>query len=222
MTTGLAEAVELLERALSYTRGTLATVDDASLRCPTPCAGWTLDRLLDHMADALDAFTEAAAGYVDVRPVTAPWTGIPSAAGARVSALQAGACALLGAWAAADVAADVGADVGAGPGLVAVGDRSLAPGLLVSTAALEITVHGWDVGRATGRRAPVPPRLARDLLPVAARSVTDADRGSRFGPVRPAASSAYDARLLAFLGRDLTGPPWPDTTDSGTGRRDTP
>jgi uncharacterized protein (TIGR03086 family) len=202
VTTGLSEAVELLERALSYTRSALVAVDDAALRRPTPCAAWTLDELLDHMADALAAFTEAAAGYVDVRPA--------GVTGSRVSAIQASACALLGAWAAAD------------PATVRVGDLCLPPGLLVSTAALEVAVHGWDVGQATGTAAPLPPRLARDLLPVALGSVTDGDRGSRFGPARSATGTAYDARLLAFLGRDLTGPPPADTTNPGTGRRDTP
>jgi uncharacterized protein (TIGR03086 family) len=206
VTTGLAEAVELLERALAYTRGALAGVDEEALHRSTPCAAWTLDQLLDHMGDALDAFTEAASGYVTVRPA--------EPAGTRVSALQASACALLGAWSAASS--------GRGPGVVHVGDHTLAPALLVATAALEITVHGWDVGQATGQGPPVPARLARDLLPVAGASVTGADRGTRFGPPRPAAGTSYDARLLAFLGRDLTGPPSPDTTNPGTRRGDTP
>jgi uncharacterized protein (TIGR03086 family) len=205
VTTGLTEAVELLERALSYTRGTLATVDDASLRRATPCGAWTLDQLLDHMADALDAFTEAASGYVAVRP-----RGPAEPGGTRVEALQSRACALLGAWATA------------APGPVVVGDRALGPALLVATAALEITVHGWDVGQATGQRTPVPARLARALLPVARRSVTEADREDRFAAPRPATGTSYDARLLAFLGRDLTGPPVANTTKPDTRRRDTP
>ena len=62
-------AVELLERSLAYTRVALADVRPDLLGRPTPCAGWSLGHLLAHMEDALDAFTEAAAGRVAVDPV---------------------------------------------------------------------------------------------------------------------------------------------------------
>ena len=98
-----------------------------------------------------------------------------------------------------------------------VGDLPVAAPLLVATAALEVTVHGWDVAQATGRDTPVPPRLARDLLPVAHLVVSAEDRGVRFAAALPATGTAYDARLLAFLGRDLTGPPPTDSRQSGHG-----
>ena len=140
-------AVELLDRSLAYTRVMLADVQPDQLDRPTPCTGWDLHRLLAHMEDALDAFTEAAAGRVEVEPV--PETGT------RVEALREKACALLGAWTAArPVASD----------RVEVGDLGLDAPLLVATAALEITVHGWDVGQATGRGTPIPHDLARGLL----------------------------------------------------------
>jgi len=50
-------ALELLERALGYTRGALATVG-ADRSGPTPCAGWSLADLLCHMDDGLDAFLD--------------------------------------------------------------------------------------------------------------------------------------------------------------------
>jgi uncharacterized protein (TIGR03086 family) len=188
----LDDAVELLERSLAYTRVMLADVRADNLRRPTPCAGWTLDRLLAHMEDALDAFTEAAAGRVEVTP--APPTST------RVDALREKACALLGAWARAR------------PVAVRIGDQGLAAPVLVATAALEITVHGWDVGQATGRRSPIPRDLARGLLSVAQHVVDSADRGRRFaGAVPVPVTAPEDERLLAYLGRsvrlDLTGPP---------------
>lgn len=176
-------SVELLDRALSYTRFQLAGVRDDLLWRPTPCAGWSLERLLAHMEDALDAFTEAAGGTVEVY----------AAAGAagQVATLQDKACSLLGAW--------------SGPadhGPVLVGGRELASGLLVATAALEITVHGWDVGQSTGAGHPIPRGLAAALLPVAHAVVDPADRGVRFAPARLVATDASPSdRLLAFLGR---------------------
>jgi len=177
-------AVELLERSLSYTRVMLADVRPDQLERPTPCTGWTLGHLLAHMEDALDAFTEAAAGRVAVAP--APPTD------SRVDALREKACALLGAWTAARPASDE----------VAVGDLGLDAPLLVATAALEITVHGWDVGQATGRGTRIPDDLARGLLGVAQHVIDVSDRGPRFAGPRPAPPTApSDQRLLAWTGR---------------------
>ena len=194
----LGDAVELLERSLGYTRVMLADVRAGNLRHPTPCSGWTLGRLLEHMEDGLDAFTEAAAGRVEIAPAPPTHT--------RVDALREKACALLGAW------------TRARDSVVRVGDQDLEAALLVATAALEITVHGWDVGQATGRGTPMPPELAQRLLPVARAVVHPADRGTRFGAVLSAPGSAsHGQRLLAYLGRseavDLTGPPGMTSVD---------
>jgi len=188
-------AVELLERSLAYTRVMLADVRPDQLDRPTPCTGWTLGHLLAHMEDALDAFTEAAAGRVEVAPAPATDT--------RVEALREKACALLGAWTAARPPSS--------PDEVAVGDLGLDAPLLVATAALEITVHGWDVGQATGRRARIPDDLARGLLVVAQQVIDATDRGPRFASPRPApVGAAPDLRLLAWTGRvppHMTEPP---------------
>lgn len=186
MTTALGTSVELLERAIGYTRTRLAGVHDDLLDRPTPCAGWTLGDLLAHMEDALDAFTEAAGGEVEVH-------GGGRGEG-RVAALEEKACALLAAWG------------GTMPGDVVIatsgGGLDLMSSLLVATAALEVTVHGWDVGRATGESAAIPDELARDLLPVAERVVGPTDRGVRFAAPRAVAEEApYAVRLLAYLGR---------------------
>lgn len=196
MSTELDDAVELLDRALAYTRVALAGVTDESLANPTPCDGWRLGRLLAHMEDALDTFIEAASGAVRVDP--------PRPADTQVGILREKACTLLGAW------------VRGAPAEVSVGGVGLDGALLVGTAALEVTVHGWDVGQATGRGASIPADLASELLDLAGRVVTDTDRGGRFRHARPVSADAPpDARLLGYLGRHLTGPPGQIPHDSG-------
>lgn len=179
----LDHAVELLDRALSYTRVTLHEVTDADLPRRTPCARWDLGQLLSHMEDALDAFSEGAHGEVDLRdrvPVRV-----------RVGNLQQKACALLEAWS------------HQAPDHVRIGDHRLETPVVVLAAALEITVHGWDVGAAIGADRPIPPDLAQGLLPVAEALLAESDRGSQFGAPRPVPADAPDdARLLGFLGRD--------------------
>jgi len=186
VTAALEGAVELLERALGYTRVMLADVRPDHLEAQTPCTRWTLTRLLAHMEDALDAFTEAASGQVYVEPVPA--------SDDRIDNLREKACALLGAW------------TEARPPTVDVGDRRLDPPLLVAMAALEIAVHGWDVAQATGKGAPIPDDLARGLLPIAEHVIGPADRGSRFAAPRSLGASTVPSDiLLAFVGR-MTGP----------------
>ena len=193
--------VELLERSLAYTRGALGGVRPTDLDRPTPCTGWTLDRLLDHMDDALDAFTEGADGTIGLDP---PHRALD----VRVATLQTKACALLGAW-----------SLPTCPHAVLVGGLPTPTAVVVRAAALEIAVHGWDVVRATGRGGPLPEALATDLLPVARVLVEDADRTDRFAPAYAVAPGAPAADLLlGFLGRP---PRWrpdrqpgrPDQTD---------
>jgi len=181
VSTALTGAVELLDRSLAWTRGGLALVTPDRLGDPTPCARWDLAALLHHMDDALDAFTEAATGEVSL---------VPTAAAPRLESIRAKACALLGWWCEHP------------PDAVRVGDLQLPSGLLVGTAALEITVHGWDVHRSVGSRRPLPDELAADLLPVAALTVGPADRPARFAAAVPVAEDApASQRLLAHLGR---------------------
>jgi len=186
-------AVELLERALVHTRTALLAVRPEHLHRPTPCARWDLDDLLWHMDDALDAFTEAATGRVGLAPTEGPLVR-PVGVGARLERLQRKACHLLGLWS--------GAVSDGVPAAVLVGGRSTSTRRLVGTAALEITVHGWDVGQATGRAGAVPADLAAALLPVAAAAVDATDRGPRFAhPLLVPGALPADVRLLALLGR---------------------
>jgi uncharacterized protein (TIGR03086 family) len=196
----LDHAIELLDRALGYTRGILADLDHEapSLALRTPCRGWDLGQLLAHMEDALDAFAEGAGGAVSLEP------RIPAVA--RAAALRQKACALLGAWS------------NQRPEFVTIGDQSAPTSVVAMAAALEITVHGWDVAQAIGRAAPIPEELAARLLPVADALVSPHDRGPLFAPVLdvPEDSSA-EVHLLAFLGRDRSIPPasLPGNTDTG-------
>ena len=185
--TGRLPGPELLERAVGYTRTSLQLVAHADLAAPTPCGRWDLLALLQHMNDALAAFTEAAAiGYVDLVPVrgTDPGTEL-------VERLKSRACALLAAWAHHP-----------GTGAVAVGDRALRSDLLAATGSLEIAVHGWDVARACGLDRPIPPALALELLDVVPLLVHDGDRPHRFAePVDVRLHASPGTRLLASLGR---------------------
>ena len=89
------------------------------------------------------------------------------------------------------------------PADVSVGGADLASDVLVATAALEITVHGWDVGCATTGDRPGSPRswpTGCCRWPDGWSTGTTARSGSRRRSPRSEDAPA-DRRLLAFLGR---------------------
>ena len=183
----------LLERAIGYTRGSLALVTPDRLAAPTPCSEWDLGALLTHMDDSLAALTEVA----ELGRVAAPGGGCRAEGSvAVVAALRTRACALLGAWSNEDR-----------PATAQVADRRAPSPLLALAGALEVAVHGWDVARACGAERPLPDPLALDLLPVARLLVGADDRPGRFAAAVPVpAGAAPGARLLGFLGRRCVAP----------------
>lgn len=196
----LAEGVELLERALGFTGAALAGVRARHLAAPTPCARWDLADLLTHMADALAAFREASDGLVAVP--AARRVPAPSRPDDLPGHLRAEACALLGDW----TRVLVDDALTGGSRRVLVGGAASAARLVVHAAALEISVHGWDVARTLQVRGVAAPTwsdaLAGDLGPVAAALIGHEDRPQHFAVARePDGGGA----LLAWLGRD---PAW--------------
>ena len=187
--TACTDPVELLERAIGYARGTLGGVRPDLLTRPTPCAAWTLADLLAHMSDSLDALTEASRGVIAVAPP--PRTE----AGATVAELRDKACHLLGAWSNPHATA------------VRLGPARLESTMLLHAGALEIAVHGWDVGQATGSGEPVPEALARALAGSARALITAADRPLLFAPpVSITGVATSSALLLAYTGRHTRSP----------------
>jgi uncharacterized protein (TIGR03086 family) len=198
----LSRGRELLEKAVSYALAGAALGTPQLLQRPTPCPGWDLETLLDHVSDSIGALHQAiSAGDVSA---SAALPGYPWPAPDPVARLRGQAARLLSACAVAGPA---------GP-RVAVGNRELSAGMVAVTGAIEITVHGWDISVACGARRPVPPGLAAILLPIAPLLITPGTRPGLFAdPVRlPGPASAGD-QLVAFLGRQ----PRPSAM-SGSGR----
>ena len=118
--------------------GLVDFVGDDALGRPTPCEGYTVGDLLDHIAGAAVAFTAAA--------VKQPLDG-----GSRGDAANLGedwrtripeeVLGLAEAWRSPD----------AWTGMTAAGGVDL-PGDLAGVVALdELVIHGWDLAKATGQ-----------------------------------------------------------------------
>lgn len=193
----LSRGLELLESAVSYALASAGMATPQLLPRPTPCSGWDLETLLDHLTDSIavlhEAITTAGASARAAPPHPGPGRD-------PVARLRGQAVRLLGACAAA----------GPAERLVAIGDRELTASMVAVTGALEVTVHGWDIAAACAAPRPVPPGLAAVLLPIAPLLVTPDSRPGLFaGPVRLPGPACPGDRLVAFLGRQPYSPAAP-------------
>jgi uncharacterized protein (TIGR03086 family) len=185
----LNSGLALLDAAVSYALAGAGMVTPQLRSRPTPCPGWDLGMLLDHLGDSIGVLAEAIATG-GVSPGPAP--GYHGPGQDPVARVRAQAAGLLGACAAAEPAAR----------RVAVGDRALTESMVAVTGAIEVSVHGWDIWVACGARRPVPPGLAAVLLPIAPLLITPGSRPGLFAdPVRLPVPAGPGDQLVAFCGR---------------------
>jgi uncharacterized protein (TIGR03086 family) len=181
---------ELLDSAVSYALTEAAVVTPQLLSSPTPCPGWDLKILLNHVVDSIRVLHEAitiggvsasAAPDDALRPRLDP-----------VARLRRETAMLLAAGAAA----------GSAEGTVYIGDRELTTSLVTVAGAIEIAVHGWDISVACGDARVIPSNLAAVLLPIAPLLITAETRSGLFADPVPLARPACPGdELVAFLGR---------------------
>jgi uncharacterized protein (TIGR03086 family) len=185
----LSSGQDLLVAAVSYALGGAALVTPQRLSRPTPCPGWDLEGLLEHLGDSIGVLQEAIA-TAGVSP--GPAQGYDGPGRDPVARLRGQAARLLGAGAAA----------GPAERRVAIGDRALSASVVALTGAIEIGVHGWDIWVACGAGRPVPPGLAAVLLPLAPLLITPGTRRGLFAdPVRLPGPACPGDQLVAFCGR---------------------
>ncbi|MFE7544973.1 TIGR03086 family metal-binding protein [Streptomyces platensis] len=166
----------------------VAAVRPADLALPTPCAGWTVRQLLDHMVWENLMATSIAEGSPRADH-TADHLGDDHRAAFADS-----------------VRAAHTAFIGSGMLHRTYGPYEAPGAMIVQQVVVELLAHGWDFARATGAPTGLAPEAAEETLAAAYRIYGAAPRteGSSFAPERPAppGASAPD-RLAAFLGRDV-------------------
>jgi uncharacterized protein (TIGR03086 family) len=187
-----ANGVVLLERAMGYTMGSLALVNPAAMRDPTPCRGWDLRTLLLHMNHSLATMHEAIAhGYLGIDDFAGPDALLTDPRTDPVAALEERGALMLRAWADASDPSDV-----------SVAGHPVSSGIVAAAGAIEVAVHGWDVSAACRADRPIPPVLADELHDLCLVLVGDGDRPLAFAPtVEVPPTAAPSDRLLGFLGR---------------------
>jgi uncharacterized protein (TIGR03086 family) len=115
-------------------------IPDDALGAPTPCSGYTLAGLLDHVDRFALGFTAAAS------KVESPYSEGPGGDAARLgddwrTRIPQHLAALAPAWRAADAL----------EGMTQAGGIDMPAAVAVVVALEELVIHGWDVARATGQ-----------------------------------------------------------------------
>jgi uncharacterized protein (TIGR03086 family) len=168
--------VAVLGRALEQLAALLDGVTGAAMTGGTPCEGWTVQDLVDHVVAAPASFASMVRG----EPVD--WSQpTPSAGPDPAAAFRSSADDLLAAWR----------------------DRDAAQGPPLDWVCAELAVHTWDLATATGRSTgDLDQDVAERGLAFLRPNLTDDRRSPAFGPEQPAPEGAYAyQRAAAFAGR---------------------
>ncbi len=178
----------------------IAAVSDDDLGRPTPCRAYRVGDLLDHIAGLTIAFGGAA---------------IKAGGPAATMGPSGDAGNLLPDWRRTlprrvKELADEWANPEAWDGMTKVGGVDLPGGVAGTIAFGELSVHGWDLSRATKIAFEPDPVGMMALFQLVSQTFggpdQEAARGTAFGPAVPIPAEApvFD-RVLGLLGRD---PAW--------------
>lgn len=174
------DLLDLYRQASAWTAHRAAGARD--LDAPTPCDGWTVRVLLDHMLETQSYFAASARGEDAPRPGPTP---VRSDGEDPAKELM-----------------DVQGEVEAAFGQDGAAENA---GMLLGIAFTEQLLHGWDLARATGQDSEMPPLLAEAAFSLIHGKFTDEQRQGVFGPELPVAENAGpQQRLLAYTGRGAT------------------
>ena len=174
----------------------IGSVPDDDLRRPTPCAEYTVGDLLDHIAGTTLAFGGAAAKATGPTSTMGPSGDAGNLDPDWRTTLPFRVKALAEAW----------DDPQAWDGFTRVGGRELPGGAAGVIAFGELTVHGWDLSKATGLPFQIDATALPALFELAQQFFGSGDEGARgtaFGAAVPVPEDApILERTLGLLGRD--------------------
>lgn len=192
MTTATEKTADLLAEVLTELAPVAGGVTDDQLHDPTPCTGYDVGQLREHVLGWLTIF---AAGFAD------PAGQAPRAStdGYQVPADPAAEVRT----AASTISQAIRAGAASRP--LRLGDSGMPGEMALSMILWEYQVHGWDLARATGQPWSPPPAAAEESLGFAPGMLTSdyQGEGKAFAPRIPVPDTAAPLdRLLGLSGRD--------------------
>jgi uncharacterized protein (TIGR03086 family) len=187
------DELSVLAGATRYLFQSILLIRDADLLAATPCQGWDLRRLLRHIQASLEQFTEMLA--VREFNAQADPDSRPRAETDPVTALRAGIVELL----------LVSTSLPTAGRWCEIWGRVLPAKVVVYVAAIEMTLHAWDITQACRTDRPIPADLASALMSVAPPLAEAGLAEHVFAePVEVSITSTTSDQLLALFGRQAT------------------
>jgi uncharacterized protein (TIGR03086 family) len=173
------------DRAAGIANDVIAAVKPEQLDLPTPCTDWSVRQIINHLV--IGNLTFASMVGDSPRPDRAQ----DHLGDDPLGVFQDTVLDLRTLFSAEGVlTATYDTPLGSGPGT-----------LLVAMRVVEMTVHSWDIAKATGQSTDLDAELAETCLD-SLRAAMRNGRGGPFGAERPAPQGATAAdRLAAFAGR---------------------
>ena len=184
------DVVDRIESALATTDRFVTGIRPEQWGLGTPCAGWDVRRLVNHVVGGLRIYTAELTGTQAGQAHEDDWLGDDPAGAYRDAARS-----VLAAW----------RSPGAMSLTVSLGIGQMPAPMAAVIELTEIVVHGLDIAVATGQEDAVDEPQAAALLELMQGMGVDAFRvPGVFGPALSASGAApAHVRLMAFLGRDL-------------------
>jgi uncharacterized protein (TIGR03086 family) len=189
--TGSGPSLALLERSIDQLGATIRRARPDQTSAPTPCEGFDLRALVNHILYDLRQF-EAMLTGADPGPPGADLLGGQDWS----TAYRAATDSLLATWRRRGVDGTITNRLGEFPATWAVGQHMT-----------NLTVHAWDVARATGQSTDLDAELAEQSLAWGRANLKpEFRRPGTFGPEVPVPDAApISDRLVGWFGRD---PAW--------------
>jgi uncharacterized protein (TIGR03086 family) len=187
------DTVREIELALTTTGRLLPRLTAEQWTAPTPCAGWDVTTVVNHVIGGMRLYTAELTGTPAGGAHEDDWLGDDPVGAYRDAAAQ-----VLAAW----------RSPGAEQRTISLSFGTVPAPLAATVELTEIVVHGLDVAVATGQEDRVDQAQAGRLLALMAAMGMDRFRAPGiFGPEQPAPADApAHRRLLAFLGRTVPAP----------------
>lgn len=187
------DTIDQLEIALAATGRLVAAVGADQWTLPTPCEGWDVGTVVNHVVGGMRLYAAELTGTDAGGEHEDDWLGDDPTGAYRDAATQ-----VLTAW----------RSPGAEQRMISLSFGTVPAPMAAIVELTEIVVHGLDVAVATGQEDEVDQAQAERLLALMAGMGIDGFRAPGiFGPERPAPADApAHRRLLAFLGRGDAAP----------------
>lgn len=184
------DMIDVFDRTTAWTASKLAGATD-KLDAQTPCEEWTVRRLIDHLLAGQRMFAGGPAG----EPISPPSGPPPELVGDDPAAQ----------YEEARIATrEAYAKPGALEGTVKSPNGDIPAMQILGIAICDQLIHGWDLAKATGQDATMPPDLAAMAWGVLNGRLTDESRGpgKNFGPAVAVSDTASDQdKLIGYCGR---------------------